>query len=220
MSQEDKEKMLRKIYYSEDGFGSINETYKEAKKQLNTITLEDTKTWLEKQKGRQTKAYEGFNSYVADEPLEEIQIDLVDFTRNASENDGYRYCLVAVDVFTKMLWGVPIKNNKPKECIRAFNDVLDKIGIPKQIYHDNEGSLSSIEFIRLVNSHKIKHLQSPKPGHTTGGSGRRTARRRGQARPGRQGRRRSGSPGRHLSLASTRAPRTPVLYVSSEARTL
>ena len=107
-----KENVLRKVYYNEDGFGSINETYKEAKKQLNTITIEDTKTWLEKQKGRQTKAYKGFNSYVADEPLEEIQIDLVDFTKNASENDGYRYCLVAVDVFTKMLWGVPIKNKK------------------------------------------------------------------------------------------------------------
>ena len=33
MSQDDKEKILRNIYYNEDGFGSINETYKETKKQ-------------------------------------------------------------------------------------------------------------------------------------------------------------------------------------------
>ena len=112
--------------------------------------------WLEKQKGRQTKAYKGFNSYVADEPLEEIQIDLADFTRSASENDGYRYCLVAVDVFTKILWGVPIKNKQPEECVRAFKEVLDKIGKPKQIYHDNEGSFSSTKFIRLVNENNIK----------------------------------------------------------------
>ena len=44
-----------------------------------------------------------------------MQIDLAGFTRSASENDGYRYCLVAVDGFTKMLWGVPIKNKKPEE---------------------------------------------------------------------------------------------------------
>ena len=50
MSQEDKEKVLRKVYYSEDGFGSIYETYKDAKKQLNSITLEDTKKWLENKK--------------------------------------------------------------------------------------------------------------------------------------------------------------------------
>ena len=32
MGQEDNENILRKIYYNEDGFGSINETYKEAQK--------------------------------------------------------------------------------------------------------------------------------------------------------------------------------------------
>ena len=31
------------MHYNEDGFGSINETCKEAKKQLNSITIEDTK---------------------------------------------------------------------------------------------------------------------------------------------------------------------------------
>ena len=51
MSQEEKENILRKIYYNEDGFGSINETYKEAKKQLNSITIEDTKM-VRKTKGK------------------------------------------------------------------------------------------------------------------------------------------------------------------------
>ena len=45
------------------------------------------KKWLEKQKGRQTKPYQGFNSYVADEPLEEMQVDLVGFARSAAENE-------------------------------------------------------------------------------------------------------------------------------------
>ena len=123
MSQEEKEHILRKIYHNEDGFGSIDETYTEAKKQLNSITIEGVKKWLGKQKGKHIKPYKSFNSYVADEPLEEIHIDLAGFTRSAFENDGYRYCLVAADVFTKMLWGVPIKNKKPEECVRAFKEV-------------------------------------------------------------------------------------------------
>ena len=87
-----------------------------------------------------------------------MHIDLADFTRSASENVGYRYCLVAVDVFTKILLGVPIKNKQPEECVWAFKEVLDKIGKPQQIYHDNEGYFSSIEFIRLLNEHKIKQI--------------------------------------------------------------
>ena len=139
------------MYYNEDGFGSMNETYKEATKHLNSITIEDVNKWLDNQKGRQTKSYKGVNIYGADEPLEEIHINLAEFTRSASENDGYRYCLVAVDVFTNMCWGAPIKNTQTEERVRAFKEVLDNIGKPQQMYHDNEGYLSSIEFIRLLN---------------------------------------------------------------------
>ena len=60
--------------------------------------------------------------------------------------------------FTKMPWGVPIKNKKPDECFRAFQEVLDKTGKPQQMYHYNEGYFSSTEFIRLLNEHKIKQI--------------------------------------------------------------
>ena len=51
MGQEEKETILIKFYHNEDGFGNINETYKEAKKQLNSITIEDT-TMVRKTKGK------------------------------------------------------------------------------------------------------------------------------------------------------------------------
>ena len=115
MSKEDKAQIIRSIYYDrESGFGSINDTYQQAKKVLSSITYNDVKEFLERQKSRQTKPYKGFNSYVAHEPLQEIQIDIADFTRSVKENDGYRYCFVAVDVFTKFCHAVPIKDKKAK----------------------------------------------------------------------------------------------------------
>ena len=54
-------------------------------------------------------------------------------------------------------------------------------------------------------------LPSPKPGHTTSGSG------RGGAWLGRNGRRRYGSPREQLSFVPTSVPKTTVLNVSSEA---
>ena len=51
------------------------------------------------------------------------------------------------------------------------------------------------------------------------GSGRRTARRRGEAGPGRTGRRRVGSPRRQPFLLPFSASNTPVVNVSSDART-
>ena len=87
-----KDKVIRQIYYDPDGgFGSINETYQNAHHILNTITVNDVKEFLNRQKSRQTKSYRGFNKYVAKEPLQEIQIDLAMFIDPAPDNNGYKY---------------------------------------------------------------------------------------------------------------------------------
>ena len=65
-----------------------------------------------RQKVRQFKAYRGFNSYVATEPLQELQIDIADFTASGALNDGFRYAFVAIDIFTKFCHAVPIKDKK------------------------------------------------------------------------------------------------------------
>jgi membrane-associated HD superfamily phosphohydrolase len=88
-----------------------------------------------------------------------MQIDIADFTRSVKENDGYRYCFVAVDVFTKFCHEIPNRDKKPNESLRAMTEVLNTIGVMKQIYNDNEGSWNNTEFIRLLNKHDIKILQ-------------------------------------------------------------
>ena len=61
-------------------------------------------------------------------------------------------------------------------------------------------------------------LSSPKPGHTTGGSGR-GARPGGGAGPGKSGRRQNSSPKRHASLVPPMASKKRLLNVSPDART-
>ena len=85
-------------------------------------------------------------------------MDIADFTRSAEVSDGYRYAFVAVDIFTTICHAVPIKDKKPAESVRAFNEVSEKIGIPEIIYHDNEGPWNSTQSIRLKTSHNIKQI--------------------------------------------------------------
>ena len=92
-----------------------------------------------------------------------MQIDIADFTRSAEVNDGYRYCFVAVDISLTYVMLSQIKDKKPAESIRACNEVLNKIGVPEVIYHDNEGSWSSTQFIILTNSHKVKQTITSTP---------------------------------------------------------
>ena len=158
------DKIIRQVYYDSDsGFGSVAETHREAKKILNNITYNDVKDFLERQKSRQTKGYRGFNSYVADKPLAEIQIDIADFTASGALNDGFRYLFVAVDIFSKHAHGVAIKDKQPAESVRAMTEILKVIGVPEVLYHDNEGSWNSGDFIQLLNQNKIKQIITSTP---------------------------------------------------------
>ena len=126
--QQNKDRVIRQVYYDVDtGFGSINETYQNAKKILNTITYNDVKDFLERQKSRQFKAYRGFNSYVASKPLQELQIDIGDFTKSSAVNDGFRYMFLAVDIFTKFIHCVPVKNKKKKKVLEHLMKYLKKL---------------------------------------------------------------------------------------------
>ena len=113
----DKDSIIRSIYYdADDGFDSIINTYRKANKVLNTITVAEVKAFIEKQKGsyKQTRPYRGFNSYVAPKALHELQVDLAVFTDSSKDNDGYKYVFVAVDIFSKYICAVPIKDKKPQ----------------------------------------------------------------------------------------------------------
>ena len=160
MAAPNKNQVIRQVYYDADtGFGSITNTYKAANRLLSSITYKDVKEFLERQESFQAKKnYRSFNSYVAKHKLEEIQIDIADFTESAAVNNGFRYCFIAVDVFTKFCHAVPIKEKERWESIRAMKEVLEKMGTPKQIFRDNEGSWQTDEwkdFIRGTGIHDM-----------------------------------------------------------------
>ena len=156
----DKEKIIKNVYEDKElGYGSIRDTFQQAVKKDPTIEYEDVKKYLDKLPHRQTQfKYKGFNSFVSPHPLFEIEVDLIDLTKKAEENNGFRYCMVAIDNFTKYAWGVAIKTKQPKDVIYAFKEILEKIGIPKQMYSDQEGSFNTAEFIKLLNEKKTKHI--------------------------------------------------------------
>ena len=141
MAEPNKNAVIRQVWYDADtGFGSISNTYKQARKILNSITYDDVKEFLERQETKQVKkGYRSFNSYVAKHKLEEIQIDIADFTVSAGVNNGFRYCFVAVDVFTKFAHAVAIKNKEREESVRAMKKVLQQNRSTKTTFQGSRG---------------------------------------------------------------------------------
>ena len=92
--------MLRKIYYDvEEGFGSIDKVYKEAKKKDPTITKKIVKEFLDRQALRQKKKDPKWNSWVANGALETIQVDIAHMPKRIFGESEFKYALFAYDVF-------------------------------------------------------------------------------------------------------------------------
>ena len=68
--------LLKKIYYDPGGYGSVQETYKDAKKVDSTITVANVKDWFERNVERK-KQLRGFNSYISKGPRDEYEVDLL-----------------------------------------------------------------------------------------------------------------------------------------------
>ena len=73
----------------ETGIGSLRETYQMANAKDTGIRYIDVKAALDRYAHRQTQArYKGSNSFVSPHRLSEIEVDLVDLTAAAEENEG------------------------------------------------------------------------------------------------------------------------------------
>ena len=51
-------------------------------------------------------------------------------------NDGYRYLLICIDVFSKYAWVIPLKNKMGPALVEAFNIILTSGRKPEQIQTD------------------------------------------------------------------------------------
>ena len=53
------------------------------------------------------------------------EIDLADLSQFASDNDGYKYILMCLDVFSRYLWARPLKSKLGKEVSKALISILE-----------------------------------------------------------------------------------------------
>ena len=61
--------------------------------------------------------------------------DLADMSSLAKENDGYKYLLVVIDIFSKYGWLIPLKNKSGLNVANAFKNIF-KERKPKKLWTD------------------------------------------------------------------------------------
>ena len=77
----------------------------------------------------------------------------------SSYNDGIRYLLTCIDVFSKKAWAVPVRTNTGREVANAFEKILLD-GTPNMVQSDKGTEFLNSTFQSMLKRHGIKFYTS------------------------------------------------------------
>ena len=156
------QKLLNSIYYnpaSAGSFGSIKNLVLEAKTILPNIEIKQIKDWLEKQ-----KSYSLFKKVkykfprlrtLTNEIDEQWQADLMDVSWYADKNNGTRFLLVVIDLFSRYAWVRPLKNKSAEAVVKAMKSIFREKRIPKKMQTDQGKEFKNKHFKQLMSEFNI-----------------------------------------------------------------
>ena len=140
--------IIRDAYYDPTTGLSASKLY--AKLRDKGITRKQVKEFLEKQEAYQLRRRhvrpKTFIPIVSTHPNKIHQLDLMDMTMYGSRsNSGIKYLLMDIDVFTRKLIVIPIKNKTTASVVRAMEEVLAKAK-PEKVQCDRGKEFISVHF--------------------------------------------------------------------------
>ena len=104
---------------------------------------------------------------VASGPGMTWQLDVIDMKQfNPKVNKGYKYVLVAVDIFDRTMKAAPMKTKTPEEASRAFEAFAP---LPKEVDTDHGQEFKTV-FDDLLKQKGIGHHEGPKTSQFAGRS--------------------------------------------------
>ena len=125
LSENTKNILLTNLYYSPNTqFTSIKSLYDNVKNK--GITRVEVRDFIQRQDTHQLFKRQNRPKHlfpiVAKYKFEILQFDIADLSDIATANNNYRYLLVAVDVFSRLAFVVPMKDKKTATIIESTED--------------------------------------------------------------------------------------------------
>lgn len=124
------------------------------------ITPGKAKSYLEELEGytlhREYKQPKVYNPYFVHKRREQVQGDLIDISQLAADNDGVKFLLVLIDIFTKKLWVYALKSKSglaTKTALQSWIESLDTT--PDQLVTDRGREFENRQVQNLLRAHNI-----------------------------------------------------------------
>ena len=160
------EKYLEKIYFDPShpaSFESPLRLYKIVKSEGKyNISHSQIKKWIQKKESysRNKGVKRNFQRgrVIVKGIDDQFDADLASFIPYAEDNDGFKYLLAVIDIFSRYAWVEPLKDKTAQSIIQAFDKILSEGRIPRRLRTDAAKDFTSNQFQNYVDSKNIVHF--------------------------------------------------------------
>ena len=160
------EKYLRDIYLDPShpaSFSNPQTLYKVAKKEGKyKISHSQIKKWIQKQesysRNKSVKRKFQRGRVIVAGIDDQFDADLASLVYYANDNDGYKYLLVVIDIFSRYAWVQLLKDKTAPEIVNGFDKILSGGRIPKHLRTDAAKDFTSEKFQTFVKRKNIVHF--------------------------------------------------------------
>jgi len=151
---------LKAIYYDPThpaGFGSVAKL-----SAASGVSLKNVKTWLQGQATytlhKAARVRYGSRKYRTSGMDHQWQADLVDMQSYTHENDGYKYILTVIDMFSRYAWAEPLKSKAASHVKEAFERIFRLGRKPMKCQSDQGLEFESGTMKAFFQSHGIEQF--------------------------------------------------------------
>ena len=157
---------LKKIYFNPQNAGSfegVEKLYKQVKKDGKyNLSKSKIKKWLQNQKSytlnRRVNRNFKRGKVIVEGIDDQFDADLASMSDYEKRNDGYKYLLVVIDIFSRYAWVEPMKNKNADTIVQAFEKILSEGRIPRKLRTDAATDFTSKKFQNLMKEKNINHF--------------------------------------------------------------
>ena len=162
MNKSEKESILEKYYFNAKNVGAYmgpQKVFSELnKKYPGLISLYFIKKWLNNQDAYSLQKQPRYRYKTVEVRVsgvgEQLDMDLLSMMNLADDNDGVKYLLFAIDVFSRKIWVKPLKNKTAKSVLSALKGILDEV-TPKKIRSDKGSEFANRWFKKFCKDRDI-----------------------------------------------------------------
>ena len=159
---------LSSIYYNPESpaaFTSVDKVYRYARKDGKYVLSRDKiRNWLLQQESyavhRGTRKTFKRRRVIAPYKYYQFDCDTADMSYYTSHNNGYKYFVLLIDIFTRYVWTVALKTKTGKEMVKALNSVFSKGDKPERLRTDKGTEYLNHHLQTYLREVGVKHFET------------------------------------------------------------